>query len=73
MGNYWKWSDIDPSSSGYWIGNTTIRNENYGLAIKLDRVRDKYYIYAKPLNDSVKHENLLYDVIAKNIIKKEMF
>lgn len=65
-----KWSDIDPSSSGYWIGNTTIRNENYGLAIKLDRVRDKYYIYAKPLNDSVKHENLHYDVIAKKYDKK---
>lgn len=65
-----KWSDIDPSSSGYWIGNTTIRNENYGLAIKLDRVRDKYYIYAKPLNDSVKHENLHYDVIAKKYNEK---
>lgn len=65
-----KWSDIDPSSSGYWIGNTTIRNENYGLAIKLDRVRDTYYIYAKPLNDSVKHENLHYDVIAKKYDKK---
>lgn len=65
-----KWSDIDPSSSGYWIGNTTIRNENYGLAIKLDRVRDKYYIYAKPLNDSVKHKNLHYDVIAKKYDKK---
>lgn len=65
-----KWSDIDPSSSGYWIGNTTIRNENYGLAIKLDRVRDKYYIYAKPLNNSVKHETLHYDVIAKKYDKK---
>lgn len=65
-----KWSDIDPSLSGYWIGNTTIRNENYGLAIKLDRVRDIYYIYAKPLNDSVKHENLHYDVIAKKYDKK---
>lgn len=65
-----KWSDIDPSSSGYWIGNTTIRNENYGLAIKLDRVRDEYYIYAKPLNNSVKHENLHYDVIAKKYDKK---
>lgn len=65
-----KWSDIDPSSSGYWIGNTTIRNENYGLAIKLDRVRDKYYIYAKPLNNSVKHETLHYDVIAKKYNKK---
>lgn len=65
-----KWSDIDPSTSGYWIGNTTIRNENYGLAIKLDRFRDKYYIYAKPLNDSVKHETLHYDVIAKKYNKK---
>lgn len=65
-----KWSDIDPSSSGYWTGNSTIRNENYGLAIKLDRVRDKYYIYAKPLNNSVKHENLHYDVIAKKYNKK---
>lgn len=65
-----KWSDIDPSSGGYWIGNTTIRNENYGLAIKLDRVRDTYYIYAKPLNNSVKHETLHYDVIAKKYNKK---
>lgn len=65
-----KWSDIGPSSGGYWIGNTTIRNENYGLAIKLDRVRDTYYIYAKPLNDSVKYETLHYDVIAKKYNKK---
>lgn len=47
---------------GYWIGKTNIYNENYGLAIKLDRREDKYYIYAKPLNDSVKDKNLYYDV-----------
>lgn len=46
----------------YWIGKTNIYNVNYGLAIKLDRREDKYYIYAKPLNDSVKDKNLHYDV-----------
>lgn len=46
----------------YWIGKTNIYNENYGLAIKLDRREDKYSIYAKPLNDSVKDKNLYYDV-----------
>lgn len=57
-----KWSDIDPSSSGYWIGISTIRNINYGLGIKLDTDRDEYYIYAKPLNDSVASKNLHYDI-----------
>lgn len=54
-----KWTEAEYR---YWIGKTNIHNENYGLAIKLDRREDKYYIYAKPLNDSVKHENLRYDV-----------
>lgn len=54
-----KWTEADYI---YWIGKTNIHNENYGLAIKLDRREDKYYIYAKPLNDSVKDENLRYDV-----------
>lgn len=57
-----KWSDLDPSSSGYWIGISTIRNINYGLGIKLDTDRDEYYIYAKPLNDSVVSENLRYNI-----------
>lgn len=65
-----KWSEIDPSSSGYWIGNTYIGNINYGLAIKWDKSNDKYYIYAKPLNDSVKNENLHYDIIAKKYNKE---
>ena len=54
-----KWTEAE---CGYWIGKTHIHNENYGLAIKLDRRDDKYYIYAKPLNDSVKDKNLYYDV-----------
>ena len=54
-----KWVEADHR---YWIGKTNIHNENYGLAIKLDRREDKYYIYAKPLNDSVKDKNLHYDI-----------
>lgn len=54
-----KWTEAE---YGYWIGKTNIYNENYGLAIKLDRREDKYYIYAKPLNDSVKKTNLYYNV-----------
>lgn len=54
-----KWTEAEYR---YWIGKTNIYNENYGLAIKLDRREDKYYIYAKPLNDSVKDKNLYYDV-----------
>lgn len=54
-----KWTEVEYR---YWIGKTNIHNENYGLAIKLDRREDKYYIYAKPLNDSVKDKNLRYDV-----------
>ena len=54
-----KWTEAE---NGYTIGKTNIYNENYGLAIKLDRREDKYYIYAKPLNDSVKDKNLYYDV-----------
>lgn len=57
-----KWSDLDPSSSGYWIGISTIRDINYGLGIKLDTDRDEYYIYAKPLNDSVASKNLRYNI-----------
>lgn len=54
-----KWTEVEYR---YWIGKTNIYNENYGLAIKLDRREDKYYIYAKPLNNSVKDKNLRYDV-----------
>lgn len=54
-----KWTEAEYR---YWIGKTNIHNENYGLAIKLDRHEDRYYIYAKPLNDSVKDKNLYYDV-----------
>ena len=54
-----KWTEAE---NGYTIGKTNIYNENYGLAIKLDRREDKYYIYAKPLNDSVKDKNLYYDI-----------
>ena len=54
-----KWTEAE---NRYWIGKTNIYNENYGIAIKLDRREDKYYIYAKPLNDSVKDKNLHYDV-----------
>lgn len=57
-----KWSDIDPGSSGYWIGISNIHNINYGLGIKLDTDRDTYSIYAKPLKDSVASENLHYDI-----------
>lgn len=56
-----KWTELEVGYR-YWIGKTNIHNENYGLAIKLDRREDKYYIYAKPLNDSVKDKNLHYDV-----------
>ena len=65
-----KWSEISPSSSGYWIGNTTIRNNNYGLAIKLDASKDEYYIYAKPLNSSVINEALHYDIDTKKYDKQ---
>lgn len=54
-----KWTEVEYR---YWIGKTNIYNENYGLAIKLDRRKDNYYIYAKPLNDSVKNKSLYYDV-----------
>lgn len=56
-----KWTELEVGYS-YWIGKTNIHNENYGIAIKLDRSEDEYYIYAKPLNDSVKDKNLHYDV-----------
>lgn len=62
-----KWTEVE---YGYWIGKTNIYNENYGLAIKLDRRKDIYYIYAKPLNDSVKDKNLYYDVYTTEYDKK---
>lgn len=65
-----KWTELTPSDSGYWIGNSTIRNNNYGLAIKLDASRDEYYIYAKPLNSSVINENLHYDIDTKKYDKQ---
>lgn len=64
-----KWSELEQSGTFYWIGNTIIHNENYGLAIKLKNHKD-YYIYAKPLNDSVKKETLKYEVISKKYNKK---
>lgn len=65
-----KWNELTPSDSGYWLGNSTIRNNNYGLAIKLDTSNDKYYIYAKPLNSSVIKESLYYDIDTKKYNKK---
>lgn len=62
-----KWTEVEYR---YWIGKTNIYNENYGLAIKLDRREDKYYIYAKPLNDSLKDKNLYYDVYTTEYDKK---
>lgn len=57
-----KWIEAE---NGYWIGKTYIHNEKYGLAIKLDRRRDEYYIYAKPLDISVEDKNLRYEIITK--------
>lgn len=53
------------AENGYWIGKTYIHNEKYGLAIKLDRRKDEYYIYAKPLDASVKDINLRYEIITR--------
>ena len=52
------WKDNPSDSAVYWIGSTTIINDNYGLAIKLDN--DKYYVYAKPLNSGVAGKNLKF-------------
>lgn len=67
-----KWTEAENS---YWIGKTHIHNEKYGLAIKLDRRKDEYYIYAKPLDISVEDTNLRYEIITReydtigNVIK----
>ena len=61
-----KWVEAE---NGYWIGKTYIHNEKYGLAIKWDMHKDEYYIYAKPLDISVKDTNLRYDIITKKYDK----
>lgn len=62
-----KWTEYE---NGYWIANTSIHNEKYGLAIKLDRRKDDYYIYAKPLDASVKDKNLRYESITRQYNNK---
>lgn len=57
-----KWIEAE---YGYWIGKTYIHNEKYGLAIKLDRRKDEYYLYAKPLDISVEDTNLRYEIITR--------
>lgn len=57
-----KWVEAE---NGYWIGKTYIHNEKYGIAIKLDRRKDEYYIYAKPLDISVENTNLRYEIITR--------
>lgn len=57
-----KWVEAE---NGYWIGKTHIHNEKYGIAIKLDRRKDEYYIYAKPLDISVENANLRYEIITR--------
>ena len=61
-----KWTEAKYS---YWTGKTNIHNEKYGLAIKLDRRKDEYYIYAKPLDISVKDINLRYEIITREYDK----
>lgn len=61
-----KWTEYE---NGYWIGKTYIHNEKYGLAIKLDRPRDEYNIYAKPLDISVENKNLRYEIITRKYDK----
>lgn len=61
-----KWTEFE---NGYWIGKTYIHNEKYGLAIKLDRRKDEYYIYAKPLDISVEDTNLRYEIITRDYDK----
>lgn len=61
-----QWGTDDPSITEFhWTANTTIMNDNYGLGIKLDKSKDKYYIYAKPLNSGVADKNLLYVINTK--------
>lgn len=61
-----KWVEAE---NGYWIGKTHIHNEKYGIAIKIDRRKDEYYIYAKPLDISVENANLRYEIITRNYDK----
>lgn len=61
-----KWVEAE---NGYWIGKTYIYNEKYGIAIKLDRRKDEYYIYAKPLDKSVENVNLRYEIITRDYDK----
>lgn len=61
-----KWGTDDPSITGFhWAANSTIMNDNYGLGIQLDNSKDKYYIYAKPLNPDVAGKNLNYVINTK--------
>lgn len=62
-----KWAEAE---NGYWIAKTNIHNEKYGLAIKLDRRKDNYYIFAKPLDASVQDKNLHYETITREYDKK---
>ena len=56
-----QWGTDDPSNTEFhWAANATIMNDNYGLGIKLDKSKDRYYIYAKPLNSGVTDKNLYY-------------
>ena len=61
-----QWGTDNPSITEFhWAANTTIMNDNYGLGIKLDKSKDKYYIYATPLNSGVAGKNLLYVINTK--------
>lgn len=62
-----KWAEAE---NGYWIANTYIHNEKYGIAIKLDRRKDDYYIFAKPLDSSVQNKNLHYETITRKYDKE---
>lgn len=57
------------AKNGYWIAQTYIHNEKYGLAIKLDKHKDNYYIFAKPLDTSVQDKNLHYETITREYNK----
>lgn len=61
-GTIGKWTG---TVNGYWIGNSVIHGDKYGLAIKVNRSEDEFLLYAKPLDDSVKDKNLRYDIITK--------
>lgn len=56
------WKELGSGSSNYWFGTSIINNNDYGLAVKLDASKDMYYIYSKPLNSSVAHKTLHYDI-----------